>query len=310
MKKIKILTLVLSLAMLVSVFCSCAKNDAESSVAMDIGKAEIAEDGTSGGNASLGSTTSASGNSNPEFEPKIVKTANLTAETKSYDTAVSEIERIVAERGGYMESSTVGGRNYSSSNAYYSRNANFTIRIPAESLDGFLEDSGRLLNVTSTETKATDISNQYYDTQARLDVLRTEKEVLEDMLSKATSVSTMLEIEKRLYDVIYEIESYETTIRLYDSQVAYSTVTLTLYEVTDLTVVNQNPSFTQRIKTAFSESWKNFAAFCKDFAVNFVYALPTLLILGAIITPITVLTVKKIKKRRAAKKSNDDSLKF
>lgn len=307
-KGLKFFAVIVTVIILLTALASCGAS--KEGMAYDNaapGDGVIVENSASGGGSNgkteIGSVSDPS-SSNSEYEPKIIKTASVEAETKNYESAIDELEAAVAECGGYIELSRVSGKNYASGNSFSGRTAEYTFRIPADSLDSFLAKSGELLNITSSSTNATDVSNDYYDIKARLSVLETEREMLEKMLSEAKDVQTMLDIETRLYDVIYEIESYETQIRLYDSKIAYSTVTMRVYEVTDLTVVNQDPSFGQRIKTAFTESWRAFAAFCKDTAVNTVYALPAILVIGAIAAVAITLTVRAVRKKKARKEKD------
>lgn len=236
------------------------------------------------------------------YEVKIVRTATLTAQTKEFDTAMGELEDAVVSLGGYLESTDIRGQSYASSQGSGNRTATLTIRIPAERLDEFLQTTGDRLNVIASSTTATDVSNEYYDIEARLGVLETERKVLEDMLAKSTNVSNMIQVESRLYDVIYEIESYKTRLKVYDSKVAYSTVTLTLSEVADLTVVPEGNGFGARFKKAVADSWQGFVTFCKDAVIWLVYALPALIVAGVcfVVIPLIVLLVvrKKIKKKK------------
>ena len=55
------------------------------------------------------------------------------------------------------------------------------------------------------------------------------------MLESAETVSEMLEIESRLCDVQYQIESLTNTQRTIDNDVRYATFNLTLSEVTKYT---------------------------------------------------------------------------
>ena len=63
------------------------------------------------------------------------------------------------------------------------------MRIPADKLDAFLTETGELLNVTSSNSNAEDISGKYYDIQARISVLETERQLVEKMLSEAAKES-------------------------------------------------------------------------------------------------------------------------
>lgn len=218
-----------------------------------------------------------------ELTPKIIKTASLEAETKDFTGAITEIESSVKALGGYIESCNVTNRSYTySGESVVTRNASYVLRIPAERLDEFLAEAGELLNVTSSSSNADDISGEYYDIQARVSVLETERVLVEKMLSEAKDIDTMISLERRLYDIIYEIESYKTAIKVYDSKVAYSTVNLSVKEVADLTELDADPSFGARFERALSESWDNTVAFGEELVIALVYAMPVIVVMGAI----------------------------
>ena len=61
--------------------------------------------------------------------------------------------------------------------------------------------------------------------------LLTERERLMELLSKAEEVADIIEIESRLSEVRYQIESLESQLRVIDNQVTYSTVYLSVREV-------------------------------------------------------------------------------
>ncbi|MBQ8849818.1 MAG: DUF4349 domain-containing protein [Clostridia bacterium] len=246
-----------------------------------------------------------------EYSPKIIKTATLVAETKDFTNAIAEIETSVKTLGGYIESCNIQNRSYTYSDTVTStRYANYVLRIPADQLDAFLAEAGELLNVTSSSSNAEDISGEYYDLEARISVLETERELVEKMLSEAKNVDTMITLEERLYDIIYEIESYKTAIKVYDSKVSYSTVTLTVNEVADLTDLNADDSFGTRFVNAVKKSWSNTVAFLEDFIIFLIYAAPVLLVMAvsavavAAVVIIIVVIVKKCVRRAKAKKDN------
>lgn len=242
------------------------------------------------------------------YQPKIIRNVKMNAETRDFDTAIAEIEASVARLGGYVESCNV--RNAQTSyrgDTVTERNADYVLRIPAEALDGFLAETGALLNVTSTSSSAEDISGEYYDIQARISVLETEKQLLEKMLSESDSVDTMLTLERRLYDVIYEIESYKTAIKVYDSKVAYSTVTLTVQEVAELTEADEEKTFWQEITEATGESWEITVDIFQFFVIFGIYLVPFALFatvgfaIPAVVILVIVLIVVKVIRRRIKK---------
>lgn len=237
----------------------------------------------------------------PDSDAKIIRTVAIDGETKSFDEASESIKNQISEAGGYIESSeTRGGESLSSSNRS-ARYADYVIRIPADKLDSFLERTEGLLNIISISESTEDVTLDYYDIEARLNTLETKRTALENMLSQATNLDDMLTIQDNLYDVIADIEAYQSQLNVYDNKVSYATVKLEISEVVEYTEVNYGEeTFGERIAKAFTESWENFGEFCQDFIVFIVSALPVLVFPG--IALIIILIVWLIRKKLGKKK--------
>ena len=226
---------------------------------------------------------------------KIIKTVNVVSETKELDSALAKIESDVAALGGYIQSSNTYGKSYEK---YSNRHASYTLRIPAEMLDSFMNSMGGYVNITSKTEKVDDITDTYTDIEARLETLKTQETRLIELLAKAEKLEDIITLEERISNVRYEIESYEARMRNYNTLIAFSTVNIDLSEVIDYTPEPiKDPTFGERLGEAFKESWKEFAEGCKDFSVGLVYALPTLLVLAVIALVIVVIIVSAVKRR-------------
>lgn len=306
----KVICLVICLCVSLCVLASC-KSAEKLNAAKD--EISVVVSGTDGKTELLSADqleASLNGDSQKENPVKIIRTVKIHAQTLHFEDAVREIEGAVASLGGYVGSSQVQGTNLNQRNREVppSRYANYTLRIPAERLDEFLSLTGEAVHIISTESNADDVTDEYYDVEARLAVLEAERTLLEKMLSESANVSTMISVEERLYDVIYEIESYESALRVYDHKVAYSTVNLTLSEVVSLTVGEK--SFGTRVKEAVSESWNDLVEGSQDVLIALIYALPVLLILGAVVggvcTVILVSIRRSRRRRREEKKASEE----
>ena len=250
-------------------------------------------------------------NGQPTDDRKIIRTVTMSCETKAYDDAVTLIMDTLNTHGGYVEASNVTGTGYENVKNS-ARRASYTLRVPAEMLDAFLETlrTNEGIRILSQNATSDEITATYYDTVSRLETLKAEKASLTAMLEGFTDykdISNMLKVQERLYDVIEEIEALQTKLNLYDGRVAMSTVNLSLNEVIVYTeVVEPDPTFGERIGEAFRESWADFGEGCQDFAVWFVEALPTLLVLVVIhggIFLIIYTSVKRSQKKRAAREA-------
>ena len=318
MKK-KILVLTIAFVMLLSVFASCggaerdqASNDVyydavSKSEAMDMPAVDMGFSSSYEKDVYYGiyetPETEAAVPDGTSFTEKIIKNVSISAESKEYDTALDGILKLVAKHKGYEESVSSSGRGYNASD-YYSRYARLVLRIPAENLDAFLSEIGSLINVTSESSSVSNVTAEYYDTKARLEVLEAEKTAYEEMLKLAVNVEEVLMIKDRLYGVISEIEAKKTTLQVLDSKVSYSTVSIGLTEVREIsTVPTPKTTFGEKISSAFTRSWKNFANNCGDFAIWFVSSIPTFVVLAIIIGVTLGVTIPAIKKKRRAKKN-------
>lgn len=314
MKKFRFIALALILLIMIPLAASCAakENAADRDIFYDnsISAPESANKGEGGkfdgftSDSASGSITSNTENKG-EYERKIIKTVDMTAETKEYDKAIASIADMIAANGGYIEASSTNGKSYNDYGTYR-RYASYTIRIPAENLDAFLGQVGGVLNVTSNNASQNDVSGSYYDIVSRLETLNAEKTALMAMYEKAETVEYMLQIQQRLYDVIEEIEAYTTRLNYYDGQVSYSTVRLNLREVIEYTDVTDPITYGERIADAFKDSWEDFGEGCQNFSIWFVGAIPTLLVLAVIGGGITLIVLTVIHKSKTKKTENKD----
>ncbi|MBO7171213.1 MAG: DUF4349 domain-containing protein [Clostridia bacterium] len=290
MKAIKTCTLALAiLLMLCCVLTSCSKSysDAISGGSNNM-SSEMAP--TVGGDYGYGNSAgklpetgdTADKETDGQMSQKIIRTVYMDAQTKEFERAISSIREALNTAGGFEESFSSNNRSYGST-GYYSRTATMKLRIPAEKLDAFLSEIGGMLHVTSQRANVQNVTAEYYDIEARLNVLESERAVYESMLQKATSTSEMLSIRDRLYNVIEEIEAYKTRLRVLESQIAYSTVHLTLSEVVEYSkITEQDAAFGDRVYDAFWAGWYNFVDNTEDFTVWFVRNVTTIAILAII----------------------------
>lgn len=229
---------------------------------------------------------------------KIIKNGDLSIQTREFDEFMTSLERSILGMGGYVESSSLNGNSY---NRNRMRSADITARIPAENLDAFCDQVSELGNVTYKNLYTRDVTLTYVDLESHVKALRTEQQTLMDLLERAQTVEDIITIQSRLSDVLYEIESYESTLRTFDDQIAYSSVHLSIQEVQRETTVEKETA-AQEMARRFKENWEDVKEGAARFGINFVSNLPEILVwvvfLGIIVLMI-VLLVKRTPKRKA-----------
>ena len=228
---------------------------------------------------------------------KLIRTIYLSLQTTEFDSVLSDLSAKTTELGGYIENSSISGNSY-----YYqsTRYASYTIRIPSDQLDQFVDIVGELGNVTQKNESVEDVTLQYVDVESRKKALETEQERLLELLSQAENMEDLLAIESKLSDVRYELENYGSQLRMLDNQIDYSTVNVDVDEVERVTDTGEK-SFFGEIKDRFGDSLYTVGRDMRGFVIVVLGSLP-ILIVWAVIIIVVVLAVKKIRKRRNQKK--------
>ena len=228
---------------------------------------------------------------------KWVITMNLTAETGDLDGALEAVMAQVSEMEGYVESQSVSGGSAGSGRHRF---ASLTIRVPAERVDSFVEEVSGLTNLVSSSRNVQDITLTYSDTEGRVTALKTEETRLLELMEQAETMSDLLEIEARLTEVRYQLENYASTLRLYDNQVDYATVSLYITEVEKYTPAEEQ-GFWQKIGSGLVESFENLAETMVDFLSWLIIDLPYLVLIGLLAWGIIAIAKRSLRKRKAKK---------
>lgn len=234
---------------------------------------------------------------------KLIRTGDLRVETLEFERSLSVLNTLVGTCGGYVDSSNVTGVSKTSYGQERLRTATYTVRIPSAQFEAFLNHSGELGNVLSRSSGSTDVTDQYFDTEAHLKTLEMERLMLQEEFDKSTKMSDRITLLDKLRNVQYEIEKLTGTLRKYDGLVEYSTITVLIEEVvviSDAEPVAPDPkTLGQRISQRFSDTMVSLRTGGSNFLVWFIGALPFLLIWGIIIF-VAVIVIRKIIKRALA----------
>ena len=299
----KYLSLLLSLALLAVLLTGCG-SAGKSAASYDSGMVEYAVSDEAAmapaEGAAMKNSAADTGSTQLPQNRKWIVTVNLTAETDDLDALRSALDEKIAALNGYVEDQSVyNGSIYDSGRRY--RSANLTVRIPADSIDAFLQDVGGLANSVRQNKSIEDVTLSYVATESRLKALETEEARLLELLSQAETMTDLLEIEARLSEVRSELENYASQKRLYDNQIDYATVYLAIEEVQEYTPVEE-PTLWERISKGFRDNLEGVGDDLLDVLVWFIVSLPYLVVFAIVIT-LVVFIVKPIRRRCAAKKA-------
>lgn len=300
MKKLTALTLALLLVL--SLLTACG-GSSKSTAAMDyaaVEEMEMAVEAPAAMAMETGNSLTDSGTTGSAALPenrKWIITVNMDAETNDLDTLMASLDAQITAMNGYVEDQTTYNGSPNASRRY--RYANLTIRIPAADVDAFTEEVAGIANVVSKNLTREDITLNYVATESKITALQTEETRLLELLAQAETMADLLEIEARLSDVRYELESYSSQLRLYDNQVDYATIYLYISEVQEYTPVAEKTAW-ERIRDGFVSSLKGLKEGAVDILVWVLANSPYIVVWTIVLTGI-VLAAKKLRKGRKVK---------
>lgn len=250
---------------------------------------EASGEAGTGDTSGAGTVTLAPG-ATSESARKIVYTASLELEATDFDAARTSLLTAVEAQGGYLEHSSQNGTAEDRDRSLYC-----TVRVPADNYRAFLESAGKAGNQRYLSEDANDITAGYVDVEARLAALENQRDRLNALAEKAETTADLLEIESQLSDVQYEIENYTRQLRAMDDQITYSTVDISLYEVSALTPATP-ATFGEKLGQAFGYGWDGFVDFMQGLVLALVYMWP--LVVVAVIVVIVLLITRPARRAR------------
>ena len=226
---------------------------------------------------------------------KIINSAEISLETTEFENSLKVLQEMIDSFGGYIESSNIYQSGITDGNYKNYRNANYTVRVPSEKFEELLSKSSNIGVITNKRTFGQDISSQYYDREARLKVLKAQEERYLAILSEATEIAEIIELEKALTEVRYEIEMITGYLKSMDSLVAMSIVNISIYEVAETSKSEKSPvTIGEKITKAFSDSIKSLKVLATGTILLMVMLLPYAVIL-AILSLAIYFIYKKVK---------------
>ena len=154
---------------------------------------------------------------------QIIVTSNLDLIAEDFDRASSSVEQLVKDHAGYVAKADIqgspGDRRFGS----------WTLRVPAEKVGTFLHALQGLGEVVRSSTDTQDVTDQFYDLQARTKNRKAEEDALRSLLEKPNGkYEDMLATRKMLNEVRREIEVEEGQLKRLQLLTALATTNLTM----------------------------------------------------------------------------------
>jgi hypothetical protein len=157
-------------------------------------------------------------------DAKIVRTGTIELEVTDVPSALIAARNGIRGMGGYIGASQT-------ENVDDSPLATITYRVPVDRwedaldlLRGLTGTSGKVLN---ERTEAVEVTGAVVDLEARIRNLRSSEAAMQEIASRATRISDVLEVQTQLTAIRSQIEQLTAQLTQLDDQASYATLTAT-----------------------------------------------------------------------------------
>lgn len=162
---------------------------------------------------------------------KVIRRAHAELEAEDVIGAFHGVVRMVESRGGFVEDSTLSidpaSKDLSSGTRVGAGDrASVVARVPAETLEPFIEELDQLGTVVVASIFSEDVTAQYVDTDSRLRNLKAQEIRYLELLERADNVDEILRIENEIWRVRGNIETLQGQLNYWNEQVDLATASV------------------------------------------------------------------------------------
>lgn len=157
-----------------------------------------------------------------KIEEKIIRTAYVTVRSSKVKESYDKTLLLAKKYDGLIV-------NSSTSKWEESEEAVIEIKVPPKYFLILLDEIKNIGEIESKNISEEDVTEEYYDIEARLENKRKVRERLFDLLRKAYKVKEILEVEREIERVGEEIERLEGRLRYLNIKTDYARITVTIY---------------------------------------------------------------------------------
>lgn len=234
------------------------------------------------------------------LQRKIIYTAEVSLVVDKLSPAQQRLSALVTQYNGYIAQSNIGGQSGSP------RTATWKIRVPVAGYQNFLDAVTKIGEVQTVSSNSSDVSEEYYDIEARLRNKRVEEKRLLEHLNRSTAkLSDILQVEREISRVRGEIEQMTGRLRVLADLTSLTTISITIQEIKNY-VPPTPPTFSTEITRTFQGSLGELVNFGKSLLIGIVGLLPWLVVLSVVGLPLWKWSRRRHPTQRKSVNQNDE----
>jgi hypothetical protein len=212
-----------------------------------------------------------SGSALPQ-ERKVIQDVSLLLSVNDVSQAIDRIMKIAEENQGYTVSSNLArGQDWV--------RGEVSIKVPSPRLNTVTQAITDLGEIRDKSVSTQDVTEEYYDSQARLAVLNKKEERLLALMDEAKTIEEIIKVENELTRVRTDIEVLQGRLKYLDNATGYSSISVSLNQSSGSKVEVPKGTMGKALKS-FIESTNNLAEFMSDFFIILVALIPWAIVLA------------------------------
>lgn len=213
------------------------------------------------------------------LDRKIIYSADVELVVEDFSGVPDQVVALVKKYDGYVADSNLSGK------AGSNRSATWRIRIPVGRFEEFVNATKGLGELVRAGTTSQDVSEEYYDVEARIrNKTKEEERLLKLLEERPGELEDVIAIERELSRVREELERMQGRMRVLADLTSLTTVSLTINEIRDYEPP-QAPTFITRVRRAFEGSLASIKTTAEDLAITAVASAPWLVVCGVVLVP-------------------------
>ena len=196
---------------------------------------------------------------------KVIRESQMSLQVKNVRTAVDEITDYAQRQDGYMVNTSI-------SNPGEAPTGTITIRIPQTKLNDYLSFLRTLgIKVVWENISGTDVTDEYVDLAARIATLNQTQAKFEEIFTRATEISDIINIQREIINTQSQIDSYKGQQNYLDKSSQMSKITV--YLSTDEFSLPYAPSESFRPEVIFKQAVRTLVTLIRKIATLIIWTL-------------------------------------
>lgn len=291
-RNISICTMALSLVALaillgcgVEVAREAARNSADIPSAVDLAGLSAVEIGAGAGE---GVTSTPAG-----LNRKIIYTAQIELAVEDFSGVPERVVSLVKKFDAYVAASSLTGSTGDS------RHGTWKIRVPVTRFEEFVGAAKGLGELINASTSSRDVSEEYYDVDARIrNKTKEEERLLKLLEERPGKLEDVIAIERELSRVREELERMQARLRVLVDLTSLTTVELSIIEIRDYRPP-EAPTLATRVRRSFEASLAALRSAGEGLLIAAVAVAPWLPVLAVVLCP-AYFALRRARRPRAA----------